>query len=148
MRLIIFLCFIFFYNYSFSQPGVKQCKDTIQTDEYFDNSVDDDLIIKDSLQKKIKIIFEQDFNDKISVLTNNKIVFAKKIKTNRSLGVCLEMITIDYSKFIHLPKISIIQSNNKDCISFYPKLGKRIAYINYSKGSWSVELSNIIREYK
>jgi hypothetical protein len=140
--------FILSINFLFGQENVKPCKDTLQVDEYYDNSISDDFILKDSLQKKIKIVFELNFDDKVWIFANNKMFFTGNIKTVRNLGVSLEMVDIDYSKFLQTPRISIIVGNPSNCVSFFPRLGKRIAYVNFLQGAWSIELSNIIREYR
>lgn len=131
-----------------AQKMIPPCKDTFEVD--IDNSslYEDASLIKDSMFKKLVIVFEQSFNDSIYILCGTKIIEQKKIETDRMLGVSRDMITIDYSKYKKRPKISIILRNKNECISFFPMRGKRMAYINHINGAWSVELSNIIREYR
>ena len=81
------------------------------------------------------------------MFADNKLIEHKKVITHQFLGASMEAIFIDYSKNKKIPKISIIISG-KDCIAFYPQIGKKMAYINFIKDAWSVELSNVVREYR
>jgi len=106
-------------------------------------------IVRDTMSKKIKLIFEQKFDDSMSVFVNEKLVNKTKVFTNASLGVSTNFISLDYGIYTSMPKITLVLSNKKaTCVSFYPVLGKRIAYINFIKELWDIEMSNVIREYR
>ncbi len=127
--------------------GQKPCNYIFEVAIEDSGIFDKESILMDSLKKDIQIIFEQKLNDTIYVFTDNKLIENKKVTTHKFLGASMDAIFIDYSKSKKVPKISIIISG-KDCIAFYPQIGKRIAYINFIKGAWSVELSNVVREYR
>lgn len=132
---------------SVGQYKTTPCRDTFEVDIYYSGQFDENFLINDSLVKTIEIVFEQDFNDSVLILCGSKIIQQKWIVTKRPLGVSPDIIKVDYRKMAN-PLISIILKQQNDCISFKPIRGKRMAYINRINGAWSVELSNIIREYR
>lgn len=146
--IVIAIILIMTFQSCAAQNIMKPCKDTFEVDVENSGLYEGASLMKDSMLKKIDIVFEQNFNDSISIFCGNKITSQKKIETNRRLGVSTEIITIDYSDYKETPKVSIILKNKNDCISFYPIRGKRMAYVNRINGAWSVELSNVIREYR
>ena len=131
-----------------AQNKTTPCKDTFEVDIDNTGLYENASLIKVSMQKKLEIVFEMDFNDSIYIYCGTKIIQHKKIETNKPLGVSRETVKIDYSNYKDTPRISIFLKKKNDCISFFPKRGKRMAYINHINGAWSVELSNIIREYR
>jgi hypothetical protein len=147
-KILIFLSFFVSTKFLIAQRGIKACRDTIAVNIGYSSLADEDHLVNDSSQRELKIVFEQDFNDKISIFLDDRCLVTDTFKTNRNLGVCLNTISIDYSKFIKMPKISVILNSKNNCVSFYPRLGKRIAYINCIEGAWSIELSNVLRDYR
>lgn len=144
---VLFVCFLIWQ--SCVSQTVKPCKDTMEVDIENSSLFEKESIIQDSTPSKIKIIFEQNFNDSICILCDHDVIKANRFKTTRGLGVCTDVVKIDYSKYKEIPRISIIiVGDSSDCISFYPRKGKQIAYINHVSNAWSIELSNVIREYR
>jgi hypothetical protein len=143
----ILLCVLFLVSIktSICQNGIKSCKDTITVSVELDKGTP---VHMDSTKRKIEMVFEQDFNDKISIYLDNIYFKTDSFKTIRNLGVCLNSISIDYSKFKKIPKISVVLDSRNNCVTFYPRIDKKLAYINCIKGGWSVELSNILKDYK
>lgn len=137
-----------FVNFSDGQKRIKICENHLKVNIDYSKPGEIENSIKDTLLSKIDLIFEQRFNDSILVLVNNKVIVEKKIVTEEFLGVSKEYFSINYSKYSRPPEISIVLAKANDCISFHPIKGKRIAYISHIGAGWSVELSNIIREYK
>jgi hypothetical protein len=147
-RALIFILFFISTNLLIAQKSTKACVDTIEADISHDSIGDDDHVVKDSSKKELRLVFEQNFNDKTTILLNDSLFTTSIFKTEKNLGVCLNIISIDYSAFKKIPKISIILSSKDECISFYPRIGERIAYINHIEGAWSIELSNVLRDYR
>jgi hypothetical protein len=131
-----------------SQSVLKPCKATFDVTVLRDDVYEGDILIKDSLRAQMKIIFEQDFDDSIYVFVDDVFFQVNHIETDRLLGVSPQFVTIDYSTYKKLPKLSFVLKKGEECISFYPRRGKQMAYINCLNGAWSVELSNIMREYR
>ena len=131
-----------------SQINIKPCADTIEVDIEISGFFDQKLLVKDSMIQQIQIIFERSFNDSVYIFCDQQLQNIKRIKTNETMGVNPEIVTIDYLKLKKIPKISVVLKNENKCISFYPIKGKQIAYINHINNGWSVELSNIMREYR
>lgn len=152
MKIILSLNILFII--SISHQGLyaqkKGCLFVIKPDiEKVVSKEDKENLLTDTLSQKIELIFEQTFDDNVTIMLNDKIIGTKRMKTLRFLGVCDSTFNIDYSAYKTLPKISIILNHNTDCVSFYPVRGKQIAYIGHIlRKAWSVELSNIVREYK
>jgi hypothetical protein len=130
------------------QKNIKRCVDSIAINISYARLGSDEDVVQDSLQKEVKLVFEQDFNDTIAILLNDSLFTTGVFKTKNNLGVSLNIISIDYSKFEKVPRISIVLISKNDCESFYPRVGKRLAYINRIEGAWSIALSNALREYK
>jgi hypothetical protein len=124
------------------------CNNLYPTSILPDNLYEGDDLISDTIQRRLWIIFEQDFNDSISVLVDSKLYKTERIVTDRVIGVCKSSVQINYSGYKRDPLISILFLERNKCISFYPVYGKRMAYINSVEDAWSIELSNIIREYR
>ena len=148
MKAVLFFLFVISANLLMAQKRMKPCVDTIAVNISYDSQVNEDNVVKDSSKKELRLVFEQDFNDSLLILLDDSLFTTGFFKTQRNLGVCLNDISIDYSTYREVPKISIMLSSERDCISFYPRKGKRIAYINYIQGGWSIELSNILRDYR
>jgi hypothetical protein len=133
---------------SIAQSRMLPCKNNITPEIYYDNSVDAEFITGDTLQKNLKIVLKREFDSKVWILINDDVIFSDTIKTNTILGVSRKTVSLDYTKYKHMPVISIIANSSRDCICFYPIVGKRIAYVNDLNGGWSLEVSNAIRNYK
>lgn len=131
-----------------SQTILKPCKDTFDVTVLRDVVYEGDVLIQDSLRSQLKIVFEQDFNDSIYIFVGDILLQVNHIVTDRLLGVSPQFVTIDYSMHEKMPKVSFVLKNGKECVSFYPKRGKQMAYVNFLNRAWSVELSNIMREYR
>ncbi|HEY8387905.1 MAG TPA: hypothetical protein VIK74_04840 [Parasegetibacter sp.] len=131
-----------------SQSVLRPCKDTFDVTVLKDVVYEGDVLIQDSLRAQLKIAFEQDFNDSVYVFVGDILIQVNHIVTDRLLGVSPQFITIDYSMYEKMPKVSFVLKRAKECVSFYPKRGKQMAYVNYLNGAWSIELSNIMREYR
>lgn len=131
-----------------SQKIIKPCNNIFEVTVLRDEVYEGDVLIADSLRSQLKIIFEQSFDDSVYVFIDNSFFQVSSIITNKLLGVSPQFITIDYSAYKKLPKLSFVLVKGKECISFYPRKGKQMAYINYLDGAWSIELSNIMREYR
>ena len=143
---LIVIC-LFFTAYSCAQT--KLCKNYIEAD--IDNLMtpfDKDNLLTDTLSKKIALIFEQTFDDSVVIKVDTRILYKAKLKTRKFLGVCDSSFNVDYSGYAKPPKISVFLPGRKECISFYPKHGKQLAYINLIQKGWSIELSNLVREYR
>jgi hypothetical protein len=127
---------------------IKPC--TYVIDAEIDNSTTDtENLLKDTLLKKINLIFEQTFDDSAVIMIDKKVLYQTRIKTRKFLGVSDSSFSINYSQYAKPPKISIYLTDKKACVSFYPKEGKQLAYINYHfQAGWSIELSNLTREYR
>ncbi len=148
MKTVLFFLFVISTNFLMAQKKVRPCSDTIGVKISHDSLVDDANIIKGISKKELRLVFEQEFNDSLLILFNDSVFTTGFLKTEKNLGVCLNFISIDYSRFRKVPKISIFLSSKRDCISFYPRIGERIAYINNVEGGWSIELSNFLRDYR
>lgn len=131
-----------------AQKKLKACTHEIQVEVDNASPVDKDDLIDDSTKKELKLIFEQYFDGKVCILLNDVPFITDSLITIKNIGVCAKTISIDYSKYQQLPKISIYLVSSNDCISFYPKIGKRNAYINHLRTAWSIEVSNVIRNYR
>jgi hypothetical protein len=101
----------------------------------------------DSLDKKLRLIFEKEFNDSMAIFLDNKKVYDAIIATQKFLGVSLQIVDIDYSKYKRLPAVSIIK-NKEPVVYFYPIHGKRIIYLNFFNQNWWLEASNLQRGYR
>lgn len=112
------------------------------------SAYDSRLLIEDSLKPQLILVFEQQFDDSIYLFVNRKILEVRKIKTNKALGVSLETLTVDYSSFKKVPKVSLLLKEKGICFSFYPVRGKQFLYINFINDHWFAELSNVQREYR
>jgi len=143
---IIIIYILFGYGNVFSQN--RNCnKLVIPTIESNRDNEDGELYFSDSLIRKIRIIFERDFDDSVTIYLNQTLVFDSIIKTSPSIGASKRFIDINYSKYDQLPKISVLLRRG-NCVYFYPVVGKRVLYVNYSKGFWNLEYSNIQRQYR
>lgn len=112
------------------------------------SAYDSRLLIADSLKPKLELVFEQQFDDSVYLVVDRKILEVRKIQTNRAMGVCLETLTVDYSAFKKVPKVSLLLKEKGVCFSFYPVRGKQFLYINFINGHWFAELSNVQRGYR
>lgn len=102
--------------------------------------------VSDTSLKVVNLIFERMFDDSIKVYLNSSEIVAKKIKTDKNVSVVNEEFKIDYHQLIN-PKIEIwlIEKNKK--ISFAPKQGYTLCYLNRYNNIWSLEFSNYQRMY-
>jgi hypothetical protein len=144
-EILFYLLFLISTKSMLAQNGQIACRGAVNVSI---DSSDRNHFLSDSSKRELELVFEQDFNDKISIFLDDKCIITDTFKTIRNLGLCLNKNSIDYSKFKEIPKISIVLNSKNNCISFYPRPNKRIAYINCIKGGWSVELSNDLRDYR
>lgn len=145
---LVCFCIFFSINKSNAQVGIKTCKDTIEANVLLYHPSEPSNLIKDSLVKIVRLVFEQKFDDTISIFVDDSLLNTGYFKTMKNLGVCANTVSIDFSASQKIPKISIVLHSSIDCISFYPRIDKRIAYITRIDRAWSVDLSNVIRDYK
>jgi hypothetical protein len=130
-----------------AQGNIRPCKDTFKTNVLSYRPSESSDLIKDSLIRKITLVFEQNFNDSISIFVNDSLFETSFFKTIHNLGVCKNTVSIDYSELKGVPRISVVVHSKNDCISFYPRADKRMVYITWIQRGWSVDLSNVIRHY-
>jgi hypothetical protein len=145
---LIFFLSLALTKESAAQRNIKPCKDTVEANVLSYNPSESFDLLKDSLTKNLKLVFEQHFNDTISIFVNDRLFKIGFFKTAENLGVCPNTVSIDYSAFKGVPNISIVLHSKNGCISFYPREDKRIAYITCIEGGWSVDLSNVMRRYR
>lgn len=128
--------------------GQTPCERTINPsiDNYL-SMEEDRYRLSDTLSQKVDLVFEQSFDDTVVIMVDSCVKYKSVIKTKKFVGVCDSSFLIDYSRYNNIPLVSIYLINKNVCISFRPRKGQRIAYINYLCGAWSIELSNVVRGY-
>ena len=102
--------------------------------------------IADTTAKEVNLIFERFFDDSIRILFNSHEVLSKRIKTNTNISVVNDEFKILYDQHSNpLIEIVLIEKNRK--ISFKPKHGYILCYVDRIDSTWSLEFSNYQRMY-
>jgi len=102
--------------------------------------------IADTTVKEVNLIFERLFDDSIKILLNSQEVISRRIKTTTNLSVVNDEFKVLYSQHSNpLIEILLIEKNKK--ISFKPKVGFILCYIDRINGNWLLDFSNYQRMY-
>jgi len=147
--ILYLLCICCFISRSslYGQQHTVKCKTSVKPGiENHGLVEEDEYLYIDSIKPELRIIFERTFNDTVCIYLNGAFVRKQFIQTNRMTGISRAMIKLDLSEYKETPEISLFMG--KYCARFLPVSGKRIAYINFYKEKWAIELSNVLRAYK
>jgi hypothetical protein len=117
---LFFFCILFTAFACVNDKKTGPCTVIIPPDIENSGLFDKNSLIKDSIALKLFIIFEQHFDDSVYIFSDNKLEQIKYIKTINNLGVCPDVVKIDYSNLDTIPKISLVMKRVNECISFYP----------------------------
>ena len=102
--------------------------------------------VKDTTVEEINLIFERVFDDSIKVFLDSKEIFSRKVKTLKNSAVVDDEFKVNYVGHTK-PLIEIFLIGKNKRISFSPKKGYAICYVNRTNNLWSLEFSNYQRMY-
>ena len=93
-------------------------------------------------QKKIIIIFMNDFNNQIKIYVNGNLKFNAKVITDNVSGKSDKTFIYDYSKDSDVPFIKV-ESKEGNCFDIKTKKDFKLVYLFYdSTKIWTLRFSN------